>query len=108
MIVGPPMEKQSGEIFDWTVDFKSELAAGQTIAIAVFRAVKELDSSDATTDLKQSEPSLLDGGSGRVAQLVKGGVGTGAGTNYMLELKVTDSIGRVFEAERRLIVKDVP
>jgi hypothetical protein len=109
MIVGPPMDKQSAEILDWVVRFKSELASGQRLVGVVFRAIKESDHSDATIDLKHTEPTILDDGTtGLVAQMVKAGVGTGAGTDYILELKVTDNIGRIFEAERRLRVRDIP
>lgn len=103
MIVGDTLRKEPAEILDWPVDLKDALAGGMTIAGApVFRAVCLNDGTDATSALQHSLPSLL---GTLVIQLVKAGV---AGQSYMLELTLTDSLGRVFEVERCLVVKDIP
>ncbi len=113
MNVGRPIEKQSAEIKDWGVDFIEELAEGQTLTgTPTFRAIREADGQDVTDDIKQGATSI----SGTaVVQLIKGGDGTTIdpftclkGKSYLMELSVTDSVGRVHEAERRLIVRDVP
>jgi hypothetical protein len=102
MIVGPPLPKQSGEVFPFSVDFASEIAVGETITAAVFRAIKESDGSVATTTLEQASRTIT---GSVVAQEIKAGT---AGETYMLELKITTSLGHIWEAERQLIVRDVP
>ncbi len=102
MNVGPPLPKQTAEIWPWSVDFKSELEASETITEAIFRAVKKSDGSDATTALRQANRTI----SGSiVAQELKAGT---HGEDYWLELKITTNLGRTFEAERELIVRDIP
>jgi hypothetical protein len=108
MIVGFPMFKQTTEIWDWAVGFKNVLAPGQTIVSGIFKAVREVDSVDVTTDLQQGAVAILADGdvpASVLSQLVKNGV---AETSYMLQFKATDSTGRIFEAERRLIVREIP
>jgi hypothetical protein len=102
MIVGPPMTKQSTEVIDWAVDFKHELATGQYLATATFLAVLEADNTDVTTDLTFTALSIV--GTSVVTQLIEGGV---PGQTYMLELQAVDNSGRVFEAERRMVVTDI-
>ena len=101
MIVGPELRKQSREIMPWGVDFAAELGVGETISAAVFRAVKESDASDATTAMAQ-------GTVGTTVGLVTQSIRAGAhGDRYTLELKVTTSLGHVWEAEQRLRIVDV-
>jgi hypothetical protein len=100
MIVGPPLYKQAGEIKDWIVDFSDALES-HTVATKTFSATKESDGTNATTDLKQGAEVEA---SGVVSQAIKAGV---HGLSYMLQLRVTDSVGLIYEAEQRLIVQDV-
>jgi hypothetical protein len=106
MIIGPPMYKEAAEIWDWAVSFEDELVATQTITSATFKAVLEADDSDATTAMKQGSETILAGDvlpASVVSQVVKAGT---AGKSYLLQLTANDSLGRIFVAERRLIIKD--
>ena len=101
MIVGPELRKQSREIMPWGVDFAAELGVGETISAAVFRAIKESDASDATSALSQGSTGTSNG---LVTQTIKAGA---HGDRYTLELKITTSLGHVWEAEQRLRIVDV-
>jgi hypothetical protein len=109
MIVGPPIDKQSAEVLDWTVRFTRELVVGQRLVAAVFRAIHEADGSDVRPAQAQRahHPGRWDH-RGFVSQLLKAGDGQGEGTRYIVELRVTDNVGRIFEAERRLWVRHIP
>lgn len=103
MIVGPPLQKEPGEIIPWSVDMKTAIVAPVTISgTPVFKAYDLADNSDVTTALQQGTVGV----SGTVVT-VDLKTGTHAKT-YMLEFKVTDSNGRVWEAERELHVRDIP
>ena len=97
MIVGPPLYKEATEIHEWIVDFTAPLN-GATVSGKVLRAIREVDTADMTTTLKQGTELEVNG---VVRQLIKGGVYPGS---YVLGMKVTDSNGLVYEAEQRLIM----
>ena len=101
MIVGPPMYKVSTELWDWQVDFVDNMETGQTIT-GVFRALREVDNLDVTTELSAASSSVA---GTVVSQPVHGG---DSGTSYLLRLTGTRSDSRVFVAERRLFVRDAP
>lgn len=102
MIVDVDLDKQSSEVWRWGVDFSAELGVGETISTAVFRAIKLSDATDATIAIQQGS-TAIDGG--LVTQTIQGGI---HGEVYLLELRVTTSIPHTWEAERRLIVRDIP
>jgi hypothetical protein len=100
MIVGPPLTKEPGEIIPWSVDFKNVLSSFQ--GTPTFKAYKKSDNSDATGALQNGAVSTA----GTIATVdIKAGTDL---TDYVLELKATGSDGRVWEAERELLVRDIP
>jgi hypothetical protein len=102
MIVGADLVKASGEQWAWEVEFRNVLATTETMTAGVFRAIRERDQLDVTTSIKVGDP-VVNGSV--VRQTIHGG---DAGERYMMELKGTTSLGMLWEAEQRLIVKDIP
>ena len=106
MIVAQPMFKATTEIWDFATSFEPWLVAGQTLVSAVFRAMRESDGADATRELEQQAATIIAGPtlpSSAVSQVIKGGESR---QTYLLQIKATDSIGRVWLGERRLVIQD--
>jgi hypothetical protein len=103
MLVGSPLPKEPGERIPWSVDFKNVIVSPATISgTPVFKATDDADNSDVTGTLQQGTVVVA----GTVVTVdVKAGT---HGKNYTLELKATDSNGRIWEAEQQLIVRDIP
>ena len=103
MIVGLPLAKQSSEVDPlFAVTFEDRLGVDETVISAVFSAVMLSDGSDATSELSHATIVVA---SPLVTQTLKGGA---HGENYMLQITATTSLGHVWEAERQLIVRDIP
>ena len=106
MIVGSPMTKQSDEKWPWSVDFADVLetdAPAETISTAVFTATSLVSSPADATDTIQAEEPVVSGSV--VAVELQAGT---PDEDYMLQLRVTTDRGHVWDAERLLLVRDIP
>jgi hypothetical protein len=102
MIVGVDLVKESADIWPWDVDFRNVLATSETMSSGVFRVIRERDELDVTASIQVGTPVPS---ASSLRQVIQGGE---AGERYMMELKGTTSLGMVWEAEQRLIIKDIP
>jgi hypothetical protein len=110
MIIDSPLMKQTTEDVPWTIDCGFLLSPPSlTITGAVFAAT-EIDAyenaigalGDATSEIASGN-EIIDGQ--YVTQMLTGGE---HGHRYMLEIEITRSDTRTFQAERILDVRDVP
>jgi hypothetical protein len=102
MMVGVDLIKASTNSWPWDVDFRNVLAEGETMASGVFRVVRERDQLDVTNTIKVGNP--VPNGATILRQVITGGEN---GERYLMELRGTTSAGYVWDAEQRLIVKDI-
>jgi hypothetical protein len=102
MIVGVDLVKGSSDSWAWDVDFRNVLEEGEMIASGVFRVIRERDQLDVTNIIKVGNP--VPNGATILRQVITGGDN---GERYVMELRGTTSAGYVWDAEQRLIIKDI-
>lgn len=92
--------KEPAEVFPVTVDFKNELAAGETINTATITS-KNRDTGADTTGAIVTGSAGINGS--QVSQRVQAGV---SGETHILQFRITTSASNIFEAEVGLSVQE--
>ena len=92
--------KEPAEVFPVTVDFKNELAVGETIASADVTSKNELTGTDTTATIVTGAVAI---NGSQVAQRVQAGA---SGERHVLQFRITTSASNVYEAEVGLVVQE--
>lgn len=105
MKLDPPLVKEAGEEFPFSIDFKNEVVSPETISSATFTATKDSDNSDVTSTLRNALTPTIAGTI--VTQPIKAG---SHGLTYTLKLAIITSASppAKWSGEITLVVRDIP
>jgi hypothetical protein len=92
--------KEPAEVFPVTVDFKNELAAGETISAAAVTSTNRATGADTTGTIVTGAAGI---NGSQVSQRVQAGA---SGEVHILQFRITTSASNVFEAEVGLSVQE--